>query len=221
MIENHMKNGGFISPNTAGGNYNSNTMHSFFCGQCGSQVNNSDIYCRNCGSTINNSKYHSFDQQLPINKIYYQNGYQQQRVLEKSTSDKQFDWKTIFKGVFLIIGLSFVLGFFMGIFLFNAPVETIIAVSVILNILSLFIGGLYVGSNVISNGGKNGLFVGVFCVIISEPFNLLMGLPFDLVAIIGAMIFSMIITGLGGFIGSKIGKPRKTYYKSAMQANYG
>ncbi len=220
MIENHMKNGGFNLPNAAGENNNSNTMHSFFCGQCGHQVNNSDIYCRNCGSTINNSNYHSFNQPITSNKIYYQNGYQPQRVL-KSTSDTQFDWKTIFKGVLLVIGLSFILGFFMGIFLFNAPVETIIAVSVIVNILSLFIGGLYVGSNVVNNGGKNGLFVGIFCVIISEPFNLLMGLPFDIIAVIGAIIFSMIITGLGGFIGSMIGKPAKAYNKPAMQAHYG
>jgi len=208
------------SPVGSGNKTETNAEFNVFCTNCGSKVNSANRFCEFCGFNLNtvdnggqNYKKHMVDNHS--SKMY-----QRPPVSEKKLTSGSLDWKTIIKGGILAVVLSALLGFILGLFLFEISIYTFIAMAAIINIISLFIGSLYAGSKAMNNGATHGLMAGVVCVLISQPINLLAGIPISIAAIFGAIIWGMIIGVIGGFVGSKLGKLSSVNQPQATSQTY-
>jgi putative membrane protein (TIGR04086 family) len=178
-----------------------------YCSTCGASVNSSDMYCGNCGfikEGVKNSSLRNYFNNH--NSIYL--------------SDV-CDWKTIVIGGVIAFFVSFLLGFFSGIFLWDADIDTILGVALIATIVSWFIGGLYAGVKARNSGGMHGAYAGAICAIISIPLNTILGMPVDILSSIFAIFIAMFFAGIGGLIGYQLTKSNKTQPQINTQTYYG
>lgn len=194
------------SPVCRGNKTETNAESNVFCSNCGMKVKNANKFCEFCGFCLQTVNNEGQNHEKPTMNISNNTMSLRTPDLGKKSSSDGLEWGPILKGGVLAVVLSALLGFILGFFLFEISIYTFIAMAAIINMISLFIGSLYAGSKAMNNSATHGLMAGVVCVLVSQPINLLAGIPISIAAIFGAIIWGMIIGVIGGFVGSKLGK---------------
>jgi putative membrane protein (TIGR04086 family) len=189
--------------NSPVGNYDGDSTR--YCSVCGTRVNSSEMYCGNCGYILEGIQNSS------LNNLSNNHN--------KKLSLDEYDWDSIFRGGVIAVVLSGFIGFISGLLLYEVPIDTFIAIAIFINILSLFIGGLYAGIKAKKSGGMHGAFAGATCAIISIFIVLFIGESLDLSSLF-AILFAMLFGGIGGLVGYSVTKSSKIQPQINTQTNY-
>ena len=186
----------------------------FYCTKCGIKLKSNNNFCNNCGSKINLTQDNT-NFMVPNNQAWNS----QPRYIKNSPSN-DIEWKPIVIGGVIAVVVSALLGFLVGYLMWDADVYTFLGAIIIVNIILLFIGGLYAGVKAIKSGGMHGAFAGALCAIISIPINFIVGIPVDIGSSIFAVFWAMLFAGFGGLIGYRLTKSFKMQPQLKTQICY-
>ena len=169
----------------------SSNMSIKYCPICGTTVTDTAKFCRNCGYNLKAT------QNYPTNN-YNQNNKQ------KNLPKKELNWKIIGLGGLITIGLAFLFTIAAMFFLIEASFYTVIGVFIIINLTTLFIGGLFAGGMAKNNGSAHGMYACLVSTGISFLLDIIFGTPIDMMSIWIAIMIAIGIGSLGGFVGEKL-----------------
>lgn len=190
-----------------------------YCIECGTKVEKTDNFCGNCGyNRSTNGNGHSNNYQH--NNINGNNQNYYQPPTYAKPPKPELDWKPIVIGGFAALGISMLLGYIAGFFVWELDIFTILGIIAILSFLSIFLGGVVAGVFAKHSGGIHGMYAGVVCALISIPINVISGVPVGFLSIFIAILINMLFGGLGGLVGYYATKSRKIQPQQYPQASY-